>query len=46
MTLLAKLCYYPSEKKLMLTTVDICSYQKRTEENGRKQKLTAEKCRN
>ena len=30
----------PSEKKLMLTIVDICSYQKKkTEENGGKQKL-------
>ena len=37
---------YPSENKLMLTTVDICSYKKKTEENWRIQKVTAEKCRN
>ena len=30
----------------MLITVDICSYQKKTDENGRKRKLTAEKWRN
>ena len=33
-------CSIPSDK--MLITVDICRYQKKTEENGRKQKLTAE----
>ena len=39
--------YFPSEKKkLMMITVDIRSYQKKSKENGRKQKLTAEKCQN